>query len=111
MEESRSSNPWILIQKKLKSKIDKNSFDTWFGPTLYIGQEKNSLYIKVPNSYFKDWLSFHYSSLIDASSKELFDKVFDIKYIFDDSSSFMRRSPSERRSKDGYLLNPNLNPN
>jgi len=111
MEESRISNPWILIQKKLKSKIDKNSFDTWFGPTLYIGQEKNSLYIKVPNSYFKDWLSFHYSSLIDTSSKELFDKVFDIKYIFDDSSSFMRRSPGERRSKDGYLLNPNLNPN
>jgi chromosomal replication initiator protein len=111
MEDSHKLNPWVRIQKKIKNKIDKNSFDTWFGPTSYIGKEKNDLYIKVPNSYFRDWLSFHYSGLINSCSKELFDKVFDIKYIFDDSSSFRRRSPRERRSKDGYLLNPNLNPN
>ncbi|MBD3413321.1 MAG: chromosomal replication initiator protein DnaA [Candidatus Aminicenantes bacterium] len=111
MEESGKLNPWKRIQKKIERQIDKNSFETWFGPTSFIGQEENSLYIKVPNSYFRDWLSFHYSSLISSISKDLFDKVYNIKYIFDDSSSFMRRSPRERRSKNGYLLNPNLNPN
>lgn len=96
----------------LQEKIDKNSYETWFEPTSYIGQETNSLYIKVPNSYFKDWLSYHYSSTINSCSQELYGKVFNIKFIFDeDSSAFMRRSPQERKSKRGTLLNPNLNPN
>jgi len=105
-------NPWIQIIQDLQKKVDQNSYETWFEPTTYIGQEKGCLYIKVPNSYFKDWLSFHYSSLLDETAQKLFGKVYDIKYIFDDASfSFMRRSPDERRSKYGMLLNPNLNPN
>ena len=96
----------------LQEKIDKNSYETWFEPTSYIGQETNSLYIKVPNSYFKDWLSYHYSSTINSCSQELYGKVFNIKFIFDeDSTVFMRHSPQERKSKRGTLLNPNLNPN
>ena len=112
MEAKDKQNPWLQIMDALQEKIDKNSYETWFEPTSYIGQETNSLYIKVPNSYFKDWLSYHYSSMINSCSQELYGKVFNIKFIFDeDSSVFMRRSPQERKSKRGTLLNPNLNPN
>lgn len=112
MEAKDKQNPWLQIMDALQEKIDKNSYETWFEPTSYIGQETNSLYIKVPNSYFKDWLSYHYSSKINSCSQELYGKVFNIKFIFDeDSSAFMRRSPQERKSKRGTLLNPNLNPN
>jgi len=62
MEEK--TNPWVQIVQDLQKKVDQNSYETWFEPTTYIGQEKGCLYIKVPNSYFKDWLSFHYSGLI-----------------------------------------------
>jgi len=112
MEAKDKQNPWLQILAALQEKIDKNSYETWFEPTSYIGQETNSLYIKVPNSYFKDWLSYHYSSMINSCSQELYGKVFNIKFIFDeDSTVFMRRSPQERKSKRGTLLNPNLNPN
>ncbi len=112
MEAKDKQNPWLQIMDALRKKIDKNSYETWFEPTSYIGQETNSLYIKVPNSYFKDWLSYHYSSTINSCSQELYGKVFDIKFIFDEGSSvFMRRSPQERKSKRGALLNPNLNSN
>jgi len=112
MELKDKYNPWLKIVKNLQKKIDKNSFETWLEPTTYIGQESNILYVKVPNSYFKDWLSFHYSSLISSCSQEIFGKVFDINYIFDETPpSFMRKSPQERRVKYGRLLNPNLNPN
>ena len=112
MEPENKLNPWLQILNSLQKDIDKNSYETWFEPTSYIGKEADSLYIKVPNSYFKDWLSFHYSSLISRRSKEALGKVFDIKYIFDDTpSSFMRRSPHERKTKKEMLLNPNLNPN
>lgn len=112
MEAKDKQNPWLQILDALQEKIDKNSYETWFEPTSYIGQETNSLYIKVPNSYFKDWLSYHYSSTINSCSQELYGKVFNIKFIFDEESSvFMRRSPQERKSTRGALLNPNLNPN
>ncbi len=111
MEPKEELNHWLKITESVKKKIDKNSFETWFEPTSFIGQVSAALYIKVPNSYFKDWLSFHYSGLINKCSQELFGKVFDIKFIFDEApSSFVRRSPQERRSKHGMLLNPNLNP-
>ncbi len=112
MEPEDKNNPWLQITEAIQKNIDKNSFETWFEPTSYIGKEANSLYIKVPNSYFKDWLSFHYSSLISRCSQEVFNQSYDIKYIFDDDiPSFKRRSPNERKSKSGPLLNPNLNPN
>ncbi|MBS3818302.1 chromosomal replication initiator protein DnaA [bacterium] len=114
MQLNGKNNPWSQIKQRIRKNIDKTSFQTWFEPTVYIGQESGHLYIKVPNSYFKDWLSFHYLSLINRCSQELYGKIYDIRYIYDDnssSSSFKRRSPKERRSKNGVLLNPNLNPN
>jgi chromosomal replication initiator protein len=106
------TNPWQKILLALQKKVDTSSFETWFEPTVFIGQEKDQLYIKVPNSYFKDWLSFHYSALINECAQAVFGKGLEVKYIFDDSAfSFMRRSPEERKALHGALLNPNLNPN
>ncbi len=77
MEEK--SNPWSAILSDLQNKVDAKSYETWLEPTAYIGKESDELYVKVPNSYFRDWLSFHYSGLINESSKALFGKVFDVK--------------------------------
>jgi chromosomal replication initiator protein len=112
MQDKEKPNCWLQLLQDIKKKVDQASFETWFEPTLYIGQEKDILYIKVPNAYFRDWLSFHYSALINESAQSIFSKNFDIKYIFDETPSpFIRRSPEERRVQHGALLNPNLNPN
>jgi len=106
------ANLWNQVLLEIQKKVDANSFETWFEPTAYIGQEQDALYIKVPNSYFKDWLSFHYSALINETARNLFGKPYEVKYIFDDVSfTFKRNSPDERRTKFGNLVNPNLNPN
>jgi chromosomal replication initiator protein len=111
MQDKEKHNCWLQILLDIKKKVDQNSYETWFEPTLYIGREKDILYIKVPNSYFRDWLSFHYSNQINESAQQLFGKPFEIKYIFDETPApFMRRSPEERRAQHGALLNPNLNP-
>jgi chromosomal replication initiator protein len=111
MQDKEKNNSWQEILQDVKKKVDPNSYETWFEPTLYIGREKDILYIKVPNSYFRDWLSFHYSSLIGETSQGLFGKTYEIKYIFDETPGpFMRRSPEERRAQHGPLLSPNLNP-
>jgi chromosomal replication initiator protein len=106
------TNLWLQMLADVRKKLDQNSFETWFEPTSYIGLEKDSLYVKVPNAYFKDWLSFHYAQVLDEAARKLVGKSLEIKYIFDETSLvFMRTSPEERRTKYGLLLNPNLNPN
>jgi chromosomal replication initiator protein len=111
MQDKEKLNSWQEILQDVKKKVDQNSYETWFEPTLYIGHEKDILYIKVPNSYFRDWLSFHYSALIGETAQGLFGKAYEIKYIFDETPGpFMRRSPEERRAQHGPLLSPNLNP-
>ena len=112
MEPKEKQNPWIQILRAVETKIDPNSFETWFDPTTFIGQEQDCLYIKVPNAYFRDWLSFHYSNIISECCRDIFGKTFDIRYIHDDTpTAFMRRSPDERKTKQGQAVNPNLNPN
>ena len=112
MQDKDKANSWQEILQGVKKRVDQNSYETWFEPTLYIGQEKDILYIKVPNSYFRDWLSFHYSGLIGETAQALYGKAYEIKYIFDETPGpFMRRSPEERRTQHGPLLSPNLNPN
>ncbi len=109
---SNKPNPWLQVLLEVQTKVDANSFETWFEPTAFIGQEGDSLYVKVPNAYFKDWLSFHYSGLINEAGKAVLGGPVEVKYIFDDAAfSFKRNSPDERRTKFGNLLNPNLNPN
>ena len=105
MQDKENLNSWVEILRDINKKVDQNSYETWFEPTLYIGREKDILYIKVPNSYFKDWLSFHYSSLINESSEALFGKTYEIKYIFDDDpravhAALTRGTPLPARPAD-----------
>ncbi len=112
MKVEDKTNPWNKILAAVKSRVESQAFETWFEPTSYIGAEGETLYIKVPNSYFKDWLSFHYSRLINECSQEIFNKVFDIKFIYDETpTSFLRNSPEERKLHQAITVVANLNPN
>lgn len=106
------TNPWNKILSEIKNRIEDSAFETWFEPTSYIGEENDTLYIKVPNSYFKDWLSFHYSRMLNDCSQELFSKILEIKYICDETpASFLRNSPEERKVQQAIIQTANLNPN
>lgn len=112
MKSEDKANPWNKILAAVKNRVESQAFETWFEPTSYIGAEGETLYIKVPNSYFKDWLSFHYSRLINECSQEIFNKVFDIKFIYYETpTSFLRNSPEERKLQQAITLVANLNPN
>jgi len=112
MKTEEKNNPWNKILSEIKNRIEAGAFETWFEPTSYIGEEGESIYIKVPNSYFKDWLSFHYSRLINECSQQLFNRSYEIKYVYDDTPGvFLRNSPEERKIQQAIIQTANLNPN
>lgn len=62
---------WQQILKFIESRIDKQDFITWFRPTQLKNHEGSHLVVAVPNQVFEDWLSKHYSGLLEAAIQEL----------------------------------------
>jgi len=56
---------WQRILKFVEGRIDRQNFITWFKPTQFERlDENNNLFVKVPNPIFEEWLSSHYSNLL-----------------------------------------------
>jgi chromosomal replication initiator protein len=64
-------NLWDEILARIETKVNRHSFYTWFRPTTFIGADRVSVTVRVPNALFKDWLTKHYSGVITEATSEL----------------------------------------
>ena len=65
------SNLWKDILSCIKKRIDPQTFDTWFKPIAFHSMDDTRIYLKVPNEYFKSWLSDNYQTLIHEAITEV----------------------------------------
>jgi len=65
---------WDQILSRIETKINRHSFYTWFKPTVFVSDTKDTVNVRVPNSLFREWLTKHYSGVIDEALKEV-DRV------------------------------------
>ena len=69
MSEAQSSaagpeNIWDLVLARVKTKVNRHSFFTWFNPTAFLDDDGSTVRVKVPNDLFRDWLTKHYAGVI-----------------------------------------------
>ncbi|MDE3157114.1 MAG: chromosomal replication initiator protein DnaA [Acidobacteriota bacterium] len=60
-----TGNIWDDVLARIESKVNRHSFYTWFKPTSFVGETGDTLTVRVPNPLFKDWLTKHYSAVIN----------------------------------------------
>jgi chromosomal replication initiator protein len=60
-------NTWQQVLDIVETKINPQSYNTWFRPTELIRHEGKALYIRVPNAFFQDWLNEHIDVVVDAA--------------------------------------------
>ena len=65
---------WDQVLSRIETKINRHSFYTWFKPTVFVSDTKDTVNVRVPNSLFREWLTKHYSGVIDEALKEV-DRV------------------------------------
>jgi chromosomal replication initiator protein len=65
------SNLWDQVLSRIETKVNRHSFYTWFKPTLYVDEREGALRVRVPNALFRDWLTKHYSAVIDEALTEI----------------------------------------
>lgn len=57
-------NMWNQVLESISEKVDKHSFETWFEPIMFTAFEDDTIYLKVPNDKFKNWLEKKYQPLV-----------------------------------------------
>ena len=80
-----TGNIWDSVLARIETKVNRHSFYTWFKPTSFVADADGSLRIRVPNALFRDWLTKHYSAVIEEALGELDRTGMAVAFVTDDS--------------------------
>ncbi len=84
---------WQQILTFVETRISKQNYTTWFKPTRSRGLDQhNTLLVAVPNEVFEDWLSKHYTALIQEAIQA--NNLGSVRIVF-------RPEAARRGSADG----------
>ena len=64
-------NIWDDVLGRIEAKVNRHSYYTWFKPTSFVADQGATIHVRVPNALFRDWLTKHYSTVINESLAEL----------------------------------------
>jgi len=62
---------WDQVLARIETKVNQHSFSTWFKPTSFVGDNGRLLRVRVPNTLFSDWLTKHYSAVLQEALAEV----------------------------------------
>lgn len=67
------SSLWDNVLRAIKTKLQGESFETWFNPIRFEGidQARRLVRLRAPNRVVRDWVKVNYGNLIDQSFGEL----------------------------------------
>jgi chromosomal replication initiator protein len=76
-------NPWDQVLARVETKVNRHSFYTWFKPTSFVGEDRSTITVRVPNALFKDWLTKHYSAVISEAMSEVKRAGVSVSFVAD----------------------------
>ena len=77
---------WQKVLNKVEEKVGTQSYNTWFRPTQFVRREGSALYIRVPNSFVRDWLNEHIDVVVDAARSADVGEI-NVVYMIEESSA------------------------
>jgi chromosomal replication initiator protein len=105
-------NSWQGIQSYLRTRVNPQSYQTWFRPTSFLREEGDVLYVQVPNGEFERWLQEEYGTLLLEAAQQLKLGKVEIRFITETSTptpkggtSTMQQGKLDFNSVD-HALNP-----
>jgi chromosomal replication initiator protein len=77
-------NIWDQVLSRIETKVNRHSFYTWFKPTAFVADRDGSIRVRVPNALFRDWLTKHYSAVIEEALAEVQRPGAPVSFVTDD---------------------------
>ncbi|HEX9629173.1 MAG TPA: chromosomal replication initiator protein DnaA [Pyrinomonadaceae bacterium] len=94
MLDLRQTDLWDDILCSIKTKLQGESFETWFNPIRFEGVDNNRhvIRLRAPNPAVRDWVTIHYANLIDQSFGEVNLAGYSVDWILPDDAATAHRS-------------------
>ena len=83
---SSSVDLWDRCLENLKKDLNRQSFETWFKPTKASISNNNTLKVRVPNEFFRDWIRDHYQPHIQKALQQVYPEQLEIQFEVDSSA-------------------------
>ncbi len=83
MEQAQDRDIWDRVLGKIETRVNAHSFKTWFRPTHLVSEDELSLRVRVPNSWFAEWLQTNYLPVIQDALKEIDRPGLSIEFVHD----------------------------
>jgi chromosomal replication initiator protein len=104
---------WTDILDYVKPRVSREGFETWLAPTRGCVLSDGVLAVEVPNSFFADWLSQHYSAELRAALSSVSQQELSVSFRprdAGDTGVLIRRAPVRRPvpRQNGYRLQSHL---
>src|SRR5882724_5761097 len=108
-----SANVWESLLSSVKKKINPQSFNPWFGPTAYSHSSATSIFVKVPDQIFVEWIHKNYTGILDESMEEqgLLDQK--LQFLIEENASpqFTAPIPVQNASESSLAPRTDLDRN
>ncbi len=80
------TNIWDAVLARIETKVNRHSFYTWFKPTGFIAEQPDGIRVRVPNSLFRDWLTKHYSGVLNEALREVDRSGAAVQFVTDEAT-------------------------
>ncbi len=104
------SNLWENVLRAIKTKLQVESFETWFNPISFQGVDKvrRLIRLQAPNQVVRDWVKVNYATLIDQSFGELSLGGYSVDWILpeDNPKSVAPQVSSQNTNSPGLENQP-----
>ena len=98
-----SMNAWHEVLNILKTKVNLQSFQTWLRPTRFSHIAGSTLFVRVPNQEFEDWIQEHYGLLIEEAIGRTTVGVQQVSFVVEDLAGRKTPENGEPKAVQGKL--------
>jgi len=96
-------NVWHEVLSILKAKVNTQSYQTWLRPTRFSHVTGSTLFVRVPNREFQDWIQEHYGGLIQDAVSGLTLGVEQVSYVVEENAERKTPENGELKAVQGKL--------
>ena len=68
---NKAATIWDEVLARIETKVNQHIFATWFKPTVFVADKGMQLHVRVPNALFSNWLTKHYSVVLEEALTEV----------------------------------------
>jgi chromosomal replication initiator protein len=83
------------ILSAISKRVNHQSFNTWFKPISFATRDDSTIYLKVPNEIFRDWITSNYFDVMEESLEELNLEGYKLRFLVEEQQALNRNLSAE----------------